>query len=1447
MDVISTLHRLSLGLGSSLDRKHEASTYIHWLKTELNPPLALLFIREADHQNLRYLGGYGVNLPEEVSLPIGISPWEWLKDQGLRLPKHRQAQRFALPILLEGELYGLLVGISSSNGEALHQQLQLLDLSLAYLAPVLRNIERYQDVERQVIERTEQLRQSEARFRTLAETTATAIFVYTEVGFRYVNRAAEILSGFTAAELLSMPFWEIVHPDHKELVRQSGLARLRGEIIPNRYEFKIIRKDGSERWLDFTAGRIEWEGQPAAIGSAFDITDRKQTEQDLRESEAKLKQAQAAGKLGFWEFDLQTQTIYWSEQTYKLYGRDPALGPPSVEEEASYYSPQQAAQLREYARRATEENRSFEYDLEAHLPDGRTAYFSATMYPHRDASGRVVKLFGTVQDISERKHHEREIEAQAVLAKAIAESLALRPLLEKILQAAAHAIPAGEKGSILLADKEGNLHIEATLGYQDRRVQAASFPAHTGYSARAYRARQAFIIPDARSDAEIRYDGEIEEMRQIQSAIVAPLIVQEQVIGVMALDNTLSKNAFTENDLHILKNIASLASLAIQNARLFEETQRYSDKITAINALGRALSSTLNLNELYHIAYQHVRALVDCDNFAISLFDATTQTLRAAFVLSEGEELDVGLIPPLSFDAQQTSAGRAKAIFQAETVFVNDVNQKSRQTGGVTIGSESAPKSAVYTPMVVEGKVIGLLELQSYRDHAYDPEDVDLLNMIAAQIGLAIQNASLYEETRQRAEEKSAFLDTSLALNHLDLNFILQTVGSKAKTLFQADDCRIFLVDERAEMVRCVLTFDENAEAIYRTQLKIGEGLVGQAIANIRAEIINDVVNDPRSIHIIGTEDVPEKMMVAPLITSEKVIGAIEIIRKREGKAFVQSDLELLMSFASMTSVAVYNAHLYQQTTRRLAQLETVHRFTLALRSAQRVEEALPILLDEALRGLNAEAGSIMLYSKTEDILKTVTARGWFSQIGEQQLKPNEGIAGSVFASGRSHISLDFSQDPLAKKPNHGTLPSGWGGACIPIRGKDEILGVLFISVPLPRRIQAEEVNLLESLAEIAATTLERINLYEITLRRVKQLQALKVIDRAITSSLDIQLTLNLLLEQSMEPLGADGADVLLFDPNLMNLSLVANRGFRNRKSNLPPLGLGQDAAGQSVIERRPMHIFSLKTSSQFPHRIELFRQEDFQSYVSIPLIAKGQIKGVLEVFFRKYFNPDPDWMDFFQSIAQQAALAIDNAQMFRELEQSHFTLSIAYDETIQGWSRALDLRDKETEGHTQRVTELTEKIAKAMGISEEKIVHIRRGALLHDIGKMGVPDKILFKAGPLDEEEWKIMRQHPQYALDMLAPISYLKPALDIPYCHHERWDGSGYPRGLKGEEIPIAARIFAVADVYDALTSDRPYRKALSHHQAVEYIRQQSGIQFDPKVVEVFLRLIEEDHNQT
>jgi HD-GYP domain-containing protein (c-di-GMP phosphodiesterase class II) len=259
--------------------------------------------------------------------------------------------------------------------------------------------------------------------------------------------------------------------------------------------------------------------------------------------------------------------------------------------------------------------------------------------------------------------------------------------------------------------------------------------------------------------------------------------------------------------------------------------------------------------------------------------------------------------------------------------------------------------------------------------------------------------------------------------------------------------------------------------------------------------------------------------------------------------------------------------------------------------------------------------------------------------------------------------------------------------------------------------------------------------------------------------------------------------------------------------------------------------------------RTELLVDEEFVTYGAIPLIAREEIIGVLEIFNRTVFVPDSEWLEFLEALAGQTAIALNNAQLIEELRYANVNLSQAYDRTLEGWSNALELRDDETEGHAQRVADMALCLAAYMGLPDVDLRQIRRGALLHDIGKIGIPDHVLLNPGPLNDEQWKIMRMHPQFAYDLLAPIEFLRPALDIPYCHHERWDGSGYPHGLSGEQIPLSARIFAVVDVWDALLSNRPYRRAWPEEKVLAHLRHQAGKGFDPQVVEAFLEMISAD----
>ena len=396
--------------------------------------------------------------------------------------------------------------------------------------------------------------------------------------------------------------------------------------------------------------------------------------------------------------------------------------------------------------------------------------------------------------------------------------------------------------------------------------------------------------------------------------------------------------------------------------------------------------------------------------------------------------------------------------------------------------------------------------------------------------------------------------------------------------------------------------------------------------------------------------------------------------------------------------------------------------------------------------------------------------------------------------------------------------------------------------------LELEKVNsiLEEDIIERKRAETEITRLFEESQRRLKQREALHSIDIAISASMNLHTTLSVLLKHVESLLGVDAADILLFNPGLQQFRFSAGRGFHTDDIERANVRLGTSFAGRAALERQVVLISGQLSAQSDRDFSTMYEKEGFFAYEGVPLIAKGEIKGVLEVYHRFPHQPEPEWLNLLETLAGQAAIAIDNAQLFNDLQKSNLELTFAYDATIAGWSRAMDLRDKETEGHTQRVTDLTLKLASAMNITDSQLTHIRRGALLHDIGKMGVPDSILLKTDGLTDEEWEKMRKHTDFAYDMLSSIRYLQPALDIPYCHHEKWDGSGYPRGLKGEQIPIAARIFAVADVWDAITSDRPYRKGWSKEQALEHIKEQSGKYFDPQVVEEFLIVISNEYQQ-
>jgi len=357
--------------------------------------------------------------------------------------------------------------------------------------------------------------------------------------------------------------------------------------------------------------------------------------------------------------------------------------------------------------------------------------------------------------------------------------------------------------------------------------------------------------------------------------------------------------------------------------------------------------------------------------------------------------------------------------------------------------------------------------------------------------------------------------------------------------------------------------------------------------------------------------------------------------------------------------------------------------------------------------------------------------------------------------------------------------------------------------------------------------------------------EALRDTASALNSTLNFDEVMVRILSNIGRVVPHDSSNIMLIDDDGDTVRIVASQGY-----NLLGLEGYQERVALSIRGTESLsHMYDcgeplVVSDTTFESSwINLPETSWIHSYAAAPIKVKDKIIGFLNLN-----SPIPNFFnrtmaDRLMAFADQAGIAINNARLLRDLNLTNIELRNSYDKTLQGWSMALELRDYETEGHSQRVVDLTLQLANKMGISEPDLTWIRYGVLLHDIGKIGIPDRILFKPGALDADEWEIMRRHPEYAMRILKPIPYLEKSIDIPYCHHEKWDGSGYPRGLRGEEIPLAARMFSIIDVWDGMRSNRPYHRSYSFDHVAAYIKKEAGKQFDPHIVELFLDLIQSD----
>lgn len=1062
----------------------------------------------------------------------------------------------------------------------------------------------------------------------------------------------------------------------------------------------------------------------------------------------------------------------------------------------------------------------------------------------------------------------RETMAIYELSKAIAFTLDSNTILHKVADAALQQCEADEVSIMLPTGENDGLYVAVVRGEQREHLLGERLPMEQGIAGWVARHHQMLTL-----------EGEINDLRfapvrprpDIRSAVSMPMLVGNHLVGVLNVNATRRRQPLTLGQIKALTILAGMAAPALEAARLYEQVRQSEEHYRLV------------LEHVDEIVYQVDTSRDDPVRGIVRFVSRRVENILGytfeEFLNDPG--LWARLIHP---DDMLTLEAQTRAIYASHQAGTREYRLQHKATG-----EYRWLEDRVLPQFDESGRMIGIFGVardvserkgaeERYKKLALVVEQTADTVFICNREGkIEYVNSAFEALTGYTREELVGRTPRLLKSGEHPPGFYVvlwktilagkvfrATFANRKKNgeLYYEEKTITPLKDDRGNITHFVSTGKDITERIraeaalreseekYRDLVnEVNDGFyvtddkgmltfANQALARIHGFESPEQIMGRRFAEFLSpsmADDFVERYRRALETGTSSELAVAEIVRPDGTSAVVEIKPVLMFK----ENAVVGNRGVVRDITERTQQereREAIVAMASALRIARTRAEMLPIILDQMLNLLQADGAALAMRDPASGETVIEMARGELAAGIQLRLPPGEGVSGYVILSGQAYVTNDIRAEPRFMRPD--LLERIRAVACLPLIAQEQAIGALWVG--RASTITTAEVRLLTAIADMVANAIHRATLYEQTERSLQRLTALRTIDAAITSSLDLRLTLKVLLDQVTAQLQVDAADVLLFDPHIQLLEYAAGRGFRTNSIARSRLRLEEGHAGRAVLERRLVSIPDLSETGTAFVRAGLLADEGFRVYYGAPLIAKGSVKGVLEIFHRVPLTPDPEWLDFLETVAGQTAIAIDDAELFVNLQRSNVELALAYDATIEGWSRALDLRDKETEGHTQRVTEMTERLARAMGIGDAELVHIRRGALLHDIGKMGVPDGILLKPGKLTDEEWIVMRRHPQLAYEMLLPITYLKPALVIPYCHHEKWDGTGYPHSLKGEQIPLAARIFAVVDVWDALRSDRPYRLGWSDEKVRDHIREQAGKHFDPEVVEVFLAVL-------
>lgn len=778
-----------------------------------------------------------------------------------------------------------------------------------------------------------------------------------------------------------------------------------------------------------------------------------------------------------------------------------------------------------------------------------------------------------------------------------------------------------------------------------------------------------------------------------------------------------------------------------------------------------------------------------------------------------------------------------KMLNRNKSFAIPDLQNKNFQKFMMKTRNRENIHSVIAESFAISYGLRAILAVFDARPREWNVDDKRLLKFLAGQIAISLEKTKLLNDAEYRARNfETLYSVASEIASRRDLESVLDIIVSSALRLLNTHCGFVYLYNEIQNNLE--LTIIHGVDLKPGIKMKMGEGLAGR-VAKTRKPKRLDNYRNWRYRNRKFDHQAFSAVMEVPMIYRDQLIGVLAVSELGDTRrTFSDEEMRLLSLFAGQAASSVFNARLFSQIQQRNDELDRLYRalgLLIAGVSSNRYQLCQSIC-DIVISEFNHSNCNIWLVNEDALVLERFGSSGSYQYANYTLSIDGKGLVPKVFRDG--------SVLNVGKVQTHEDYLQGWSDAVselvIPLIVEDGVIGVIDLQSSKPFAFSPDDERLMTLFAIRAALMIDHVRLVELTEEKNRRLDALHIIETSFASSMDLRTALTTLVEHVHSRLSVDAVSGFVYDRNLQELGSVAGRGFRKTTYGHYRIRVGEGVSGRAALEHEIIYIPDLTRPGpafQFPEQIA---GEGFISAFVVPLIAKGQLRGLLELFYRRFVRNDPEWIGFIETLARQVAVAIDGIQVFDQLQQSLIEQQVAQDAIIESWSRLLEMRGLEPEGHAQRVTAATLNLAQRMGIEDKRLTSIYRGALLHDIGKLLLPDSVAYKAGPLNEKEWELVRLHPVHAYMLLAKIDSFRPDLPIPYCHHEYWDGSGYPRGLKEEQIPLEARIFQVVETWDLMRVDLPYRKAFIERDVLEYIQSQSGKRFDPRVVEKFIATV-------